>query len=490
MFRFLGSLALVGGIIIIWHCLSYPGDAGFEKIELIVGAVVSGAGIALLLGRFPTKVSTAGVVFDDVNSPDQPPRAAIPQQTLTEEQREERKRYSGNLHLPGAEARKFHLLEDSLALQPTPCADPMTPMYMLDSEYRIIDWNDAFSLAFDGTMEGRRGESVLEWVYFLDNYKEILDHGVEVFSDPSNLPPIDVEQIEYKSLVYGRLTGKKRAYHIPDDDGTSMGWLATIEPQFEDKEKKSRFYTDLLTRLRHGLMWSEYALSYDSVLTNTQVYPELMSALIGESNSNLDIPPYNARILDLGAGTGNFTKHLADTGTERLVVALDNNAMMLNILRSKCQKYLRKDPGGPGVIATRQDITSLFGLKEGYFDYAFLNNVLYTLEDSAVPKCLREVHRILKPGGQVRISEPRTDANLDVLFTRIERDLKRNGKFEGLRDQFLHIRDINYKNLQSMIHRWNAEDIKTLLTDSGFEDFLYTTDEAYAGQSRIVCARK
>ena len=62
MFRFLGSLALVGGIIIIWQCLSYPGDAGFEKVELIVGAVVSGAGIALLYGLVDTPQARLDVV--------------------------------------------------------------------------------------------------------------------------------------------------------------------------------------------------------------------------------------------------------------------------------------------------------------------------------------------------------------------------------------------------------------------------------------------
>src|SRR5690242_20747551 len=49
-----------------------------------------------------------------------------------------------------------------------PSAYPMTPMYLLDNAFRIIDWNEAFTVAFDRTMEGRKGRGVLEWTYFLD----------------------------------------------------------------------------------------------------------------------------------------------------------------------------------------------------------------------------------------------------------------------------------------------------------------------------------
>ena len=75
----------------------------------------------------------------------------------------------------------------------------MTPMYLLDNAFRILDWNEAFTLAFDRSMEGQKGKSVLEWTYYLENYKEVLDHGVAVFGDANRLPRIDVETVKYKS---------------------------------------------------------------------------------------------------------------------------------------------------------------------------------------------------------------------------------------------------------------------------------------------------
>jgi len=66
--------------------------------------------------------------------------------------------------LPGDWAPKFSSLDQSNAdeLLVRPSAYPLTPMYLLDSAFRILDWNQAFTLAFDRTMEGRQGRSVLE----------------------------------------------------------------------------------------------------------------------------------------------------------------------------------------------------------------------------------------------------------------------------------------------------------------------------------------
>jgi SAM-dependent methyltransferase len=67
-------------------------------------------------------------------------------------------------------------------------------------------------------------------------------------------------------------------------------------------------------------------------------------------------------VLDLGAGTGNATSLLAEREAHRLVVAIDNNPVMLSMLRDKCAPFLREDAQGPGVIAIKQDISSLYGL--------------------------------------------------------------------------------------------------------------------------------
>lgn len=184
-------------------------------------------------------------------------------------------------------------------------------------------------------------------------------------------------------------------------------------------------------------MWSEYALSYDSVLNNTEIYPDLLYTLLGEKQPGPEPIPANTTILDLGAGTGNITSLLAEPSAQRLIIAIDNNPMMLNILRRKCQPFLRQDTNGPGVIAIKQDISSLYGLSDGFFDYVILNNVLYSLEDAAVGAYLSEVNRVLKPGGEVRISGPQKSTKLSKVLEQIKKDLIRNKRFDQLEKEYL-----------------------------------------------------
>jgi ubiquinone/menaquinone biosynthesis C-methylase UbiE len=65
----------------------------------------------------------------------------------------------------------------------------------------------------------------------------------------------------------------------------------------------------------------------------------------------------------------------------------------------------------------------LYGLSDGFFDYVILNNVLYSLEDAAVGACLSEVNRVLKPGGEVRISGPQKSTKLSKVLEQIKKDL-------------------------------------------------------------------
>ncbi|MHC4703566.1 MAG: hypothetical protein ACYTFQ_23635, partial [Planctomycetota bacterium] len=138
-------------------------------------------------------------------------RTRIRRKTMDMRLERERRAHAEKVQVPGADAPQFDAVSSLPSLELLPGMDPMVPTYVLDKDYRIVDWNDAFSLAFDHTIEGRRGESILEWVYFLDNYEQVLEHGSKAFADPQNLPFLDEEEIEYTSDFYGKITAKKLA---------------------------------------------------------------------------------------------------------------------------------------------------------------------------------------------------------------------------------------------------------------------------------------
>ncbi len=457
-----------------------------------VSAVVIGAGMALgwRISKASFGAKEAQITFDDHQYYEE--SAAIADLTtkkvLDEEVEEDRRNYAADKNVPGRNAGAFDILRDRLHFRSFPIGHRMAPMYLLDKNFRVVDWNLAFSLAFEHTMEGRRGVSVLEWTYYLDNYEEVLDHGVAAFSDPENFPDVDVENIRYMNDRYGVVEAVKRAYKIRDDNGIDiLGWLIIMELSFPEIPKRLQFNEDLIRLLGVDDLWTEYAASYDRLLPRTSVYNELLDEMLG-ATGGLDEIADGARVLDLGAGTGNISYRLASEAKGRMIIAVDNNTAMLEILKAKCTAHLREDDEHAGVIPIKQDITTLFGIQEQSFDYAILNNVLYSVSDPV--SCLKETFNVLRPGGEIRISGPKKDTDLDALFDRIKSDLKAVGLYDKLKRDFDHVLAINNLRLTPFLHRWDMNDLEKMLEDAGFSEITYRSEDVYAGQAQIIGARK
>ncbi|HXG34617.1 MAG TPA: class I SAM-dependent methyltransferase [Bryobacteraceae bacterium] len=96
---------------------------------------------------------------------------------------------------------------------------------------------------------------------------------------------------------------------------------------------------------------------------------------------------------DLGAGTGFITEALLDRGLR--VIAVDQSPTMLQVLRSKF-------PGHPALDCRLGRDTAL-PIGTGEVDYAFANMYLHHVESP--PAAIREMARILKPGGTLVITD-------------------------------------------------------------------------------------
>jgi ubiquinone/menaquinone biosynthesis C-methylase UbiE len=230
----------------------------------------------------------------------------------------------------------------------------------------------------------------------------------------------------------------------------------------------------------------EYAISADKVLTCTTVYLELLQTMAGITGPIGKIPG-NTTVLDLGCGTGNLSRLLAEPQHGRKVFAIDKHVGILSLLTNKCQRLL-SDGRKPGIVPLRQDVASLHALRDELADFALMVNVLYLVNDPLT--CLREILRVLKPGGEIRISGPKKDTDIGRLFRRIESDLKSKSRFEALRKDYEFVEQVNTTVLSPFLYKWNIQDVEIMLLEIGFSEIIYTTNSAYAGQAMIVCARK
>ena len=108
-------------------------------------------------------------------------------------------------------------------------------------------------------------------------------------------------------------------------------------------------------------------------------------------------------VLDFGCGPGFFTREFAKrSGDTGKVLAVDLQAEMLGILREKLEPE-----GLMPRIRTHQCAPDTIGLSpewDNKIDIAFTIFVVHEVPDSK--RLFREIHSLLKPGGQVFFTEP------------------------------------------------------------------------------------
>src|SRR5213596_3318520 len=97
-------------------------------------------------------------------------------------------------------------------------------------------------------------------------------------------------------------------------------------------------------------------------------------------------------VLELGCGTGYFTRELARSGAD--VVAIDVSPDLLEVAKANCST--------PNV---RYEIQNAYELScpDAVFDSVVGSSVLHHLE---IEEAIREIYRVLKPSGTIYFTEP------------------------------------------------------------------------------------
>jgi len=232
--------------------------------------------------------------------------------------------------------------------------------------------------------------------------------------------------------------GNRRAIEIPTGHQLrssreaiqTFGWIAKeagrisgvkgIEGILPDRDR----YRAQRGRERHRIgssgtrlheFWHDYLLGRDGnvgieLLTATDAYRDLMRLQI----NTLDLRP-DDRVLDVGAGTGDFAIALAssDSLSRVRVIPVDFIHQALVHGRNRLSRG-SSDPISTPVVADLDITSNALPFADASCDAALGSLVIGYLSDAEA--LLRELHRVLKPGGRIVLSNLRPDADFSKLY--------------------------------------------------------------------------
>jgi ubiquinone/menaquinone biosynthesis C-methylase UbiE len=106
------------------------------------------------------------------------------------------------------------------------------------------------------------------------------------------------------------------------------------------------------------------------------------------------------RVLDVGCGTGYLTRHMAaQVGPDGAVTGVDPSPAVLAYARRK----KRRPASAP--CTYKEGIAESLDLPDTSFDAVVTSLMLHHLPEELRPAALREMYRVLRPGGRLLVAE-------------------------------------------------------------------------------------
>jgi SAM-dependent methyltransferase len=159
---------------------------------------------------------------------------------------------------------------------------------------------------------------------------------------------------------------------------------------------------------------------YDAVVALTMREGLFRGKLLRQVLAGL---PAEARIADVGAGTGTFAIELAAAAPAVEVIAIDGDREVLAIAAAK---------DGAAAVEWKRGLAGELPLPDGSCDRVAMSLLLHHLDPAGKRAALAEAHRVLRPGGSLHVADwgrPQDPLMRCGLFT-----LALIDGFDGIRD--------------------------------------------------------
>lgn len=374
----------------------------------------------------------------------------------------------------------------------TPTHDPLllsrhgyyapVPIMTVDRTGRIVDFNIAAELLMYPHLQGQRFQSATRFLaHFGDDATgDLLPFDAAGFNGrhegESSDDPLFTGEHDFASRLrteqFGHIELNGTAItHLEPTSGQLAGITVFWTPVTIERES---LFRERLAKVRaNRLTWDSYAFSYDRLMPRLPFYREVVARHIDAMQSD-----GIETVLDLGAGTGNVAVPLAEAG--RRVTAVDISRSMLERLIGK-----RQDDIADRLTVVEQRAENLPHWDSASFDGVTILLALYDMSQPA--QCLAEALRVLRPGGQIVITEPKRDFRLQSLIDFTDEFLREQGIFEAYRDDWARVRHANVVlDPSERSVRLTAEDIVEKLHAEGLEDI--ETKDSHLGNCATIWA--
>lgn len=146
----------------------------------------------------------------------------------------------------------------------------------------------------------------------------------------------------------------------------------------------------------HYLVTDERLLSFPDRLIQAPIYLEHMNVVIERL-----APFHGQRILDAGCGDGRFIAELRDRDAE--VYGTDYSERAVQFARIM----------NPSAKIEVGDLTAELPFEPDWFDQIVLIETLEHIPPKDLPGVIRELHRVLKPGGRLIVTVPHKNRKID-----------------------------------------------------------------------------
>ncbi len=211
--------------------------------------------------------------------------------------------------------------------------------------------------------------------------------------------------------------------------------------------------------------WFKYFQVYD-ILNQLIPYKETLDCIA--SNITGD----HLNILDVGCGTGNLTYKILNSKNINSITGIDYSKIALEIASKKNQKHA-------SIIFKYCNLNNGIPFSNEKFDVVVMNNVLYTIDIDKREYILREIHRVLKDGGKVILSNININFKpLSIYTSHIKKSFGQIGYTKTFGQIFKFVKPtvlifyynylISKENKSGGYHFMQKGEQKNLLTHVGF----------------------